>query len=448
VRSGKQEKARSRWKRNTALVLLIIVSVALIGVSALKAYEVWLLPGNYKNLNAQALKKIEKDWEKFETEFIDKDGRTHGYSMAVIGDNHASRHTFSRIIDRINDDNSQNRKLWLAKKAELAKLNASKTIPEAEKTRKAAALETLIDEIHKKQTLFVIDCGDLAYDGDVTKYRLTLELFNRLDMPIVTAIGNHDIRGEGRPAYRDVFGPENYSFVIGNSDYIVVDDANGKRIEPAQMAWLKKQLEESKPYDDCFVIMHVPPFKGHQNPNVPMTKFLRDKKNAQDIQDLATKYHVSFVLAGHIHTYDAAYWDIKSQAPEGLADARLKQNEVLFVITGASGARLWKVDNGKDDVLSRARYHYFDVIFNAEITTIDPVTGKEVTQLRDGFERNTIKVSHPDAWYTYEEIWTTSYAKIVELYPWEMLVLAPLFVVLLGYVVFDMRRGKKQASAD
>jgi hypothetical protein len=105
------------------------------------------------------------------------------------------------------------------------------------------------------------------------------------------------------------------------------------------------------------------------------------------------------------------------------------------------------VDKGKDDVESRARYHYFDVIFNAELTTVDPKTGKEVTKLGNGFERNTIKVSNADAWYTYEEIWTTTFAKIVELYPWEMLVLGPLFVILLGYVLLDMRQGGKEASA-
>lgn len=446
MKSDKKKQAPSRWKQHAALLLLFAVTVAIVGISAGKVYEVWFLPGNYKALDAKAIKKIEKDWEKFENEFINKDGRTHGYSMAVIGDNHSSRHTFSRIIAKINNDNAKTRKQWLAKKAELARLERDPTIPEAEKTRKAARLEDEIDEIHKMQTLFVIDCGDLAYDGDVTKYRMSLQLMNRLDMPIVTAIGNHDIRGQGRKAYREVFGPENYSFVIGNSDYIIVDDANEKRIEPARMKWLKKQLEESKPYDNCFLIMHVPPFKGGQNPNVPMQKFLVDKKNAQEIQDLATKYRVSFVMAGHIHTYDSADWPIKSAPPEGLSDWRLNLKQTLFVITGGAGARLWKVDKGKDDVESRARYHYFDIIFNAQLTSVDPKTGKEVTELANGFERNTIKVSNADAWYTYEEIWTTTYAKIVELYPWEMFVLVPLFIILLGYTLFDMRRGRNQAS--
>lgn len=440
-------KKPSRWKRNTAIVLLAVVSVAMVGASALKFYEVVVLPRDYKSLNAKALKQIEKDWEKFESEFIDKDGRTHGYSMAVIGDNHASRHTFSRVIKRINGDNAAFRKQWLLEKAKLAKLEKDTSIPEAEKTKRIAELEDRIDSIHKKQTLFVIDCGDLAYDGDVTKYRLTLQLMHRLDMPIVTAIGNHDIRGDGREAYREVFGPENYSFVIGNSDYIIVDNANEKRIQPAQMKWLKKQLEESLPYDNCFVIMHVPPFKGGQNPTVPMTAFLGDKKNAQEIKDLATKYRVSFVLAGHIHTYDAAMWDIQGPPPEDISDWRSNLKNTLFVITGAAGARLWKVDQGLDDVESRARYHYFDVIFNQAMDVRDPQTGETVTEYTNGFERNTIKVHDADMWYTYEEVWTTTFAKIVELYPWEMLVLVPLFGLLLGYILLDMRGKKKRASS-
>ncbi|MHB8895064.1 MAG: metallophosphoesterase family protein [Candidatus Geothermincolia bacterium] len=439
-------KAPRRWKRHTVIVLLAIVTLAVTGLTALKIHETWILPRDYKMLNTRALAQIEKDWEKFDSEFIDKDGRTHGYSMAVISDNHSSRKTFGKVIDKINKDNADIRKDWLKKKMELARLQSDKSIPEAEKVKKTAQMENLIDEIHKMQTLFVIDCGDLAYDGDVTKYRLSLQMFRKLNVPMVTAIGNHDIRGDGRTAYREVFGPFNYSFVVGNAYFIVLDDANEKQIEPAQMKWLEKQLEESKPYDYCFMVMHVPPFKGEQNPNVPMKRFLGSEANAQEIRDLATKYRVTFVLAGHIHTYDFAGWDVEVAPPEGLADMRVKDQSTDFVITGGAGARLWKVDKGVYEVLSRAAYHFFDVIFNAELTSVDPKTGKQVTEMATGFRRDTVKVSHPDAWYTFEEIWQTTYAKITELYPREMLVLVPVLALLLGYILLDMRRGRKRAT--
>ena len=86
-----KQKPHGRWKQRLALALLVVVGLAILALSALKVHETWVLPGNDRNLNARALAKIEKDWEKFDNEFIDRDGRTHGYSMAVISDNHSSR---------------------------------------------------------------------------------------------------------------------------------------------------------------------------------------------------------------------------------------------------------------------------------------------------------------------------------------------------------------------
>jgi hypothetical protein len=430
-------------RQRAALVVLVVVTTAILVLSAMKVYEVWGLPSNYKDLNAKSLAKIQKLWKEYESEFINKDGRTHGYSIAFISDNHSSRRTFGKIVKKINDDNARLQKELRAEKAKLARLKADKSIPEDKKLAQIAGLETNIDEIHKMETLFVLDCGDLAYDGDVTKYRMTLQVMGKLKMPVVTAIGNHDIRGDGRAAYYQVWGPYSYSFVVGNAYYIMLDDADEKRIEPEEMKWLVRQLEESKSYDYCFMVMHVPPFKGNQNPSVPMTKFLKDKKNAEQIKRLAQKYHVTFLLAGHIHTYDTATWDTLYPVPEGLSDWRASDRTTDMVITGGAGARLWKVDKKLDDVVSRAQYHYFDVGMNLLLGTEDPTTHAVTWDYGTGFRRNTIKVLGADAWYTYEEIWVTSYAKIVELYKWEMLVLVPLFIVLLGYLLLDMRRQRR-----
>jgi Icc-related predicted phosphoesterase len=439
--AGKKPGGR---KQHAALVVLVVVTAAILVLSAMKVYEVWGLPSSYKDLNAKSLAKIQKLWQKYEGEFINKDGRTHGYTIAVISDNHSSRRTFSAIVRQINADNAQRRKDWLDSKAKLAKLQADKSMPEAEKQKKIADLETYIDDVHKMQKLFVIDCGDLAYDGDVTKYRMTLQIMNHLDIPVVTAVGNHDIRGDGRAAYRSVFGATNYSFAVGDAYYIMIDDANEKRVEPEQMKWLVKQLEESKPYNYCFMVMHVPPYKGNQNPSVPMTKFLGDKKNAEQLKDLAIKYRVTFMLAGHIHTYDAATWDIKGTVPAGLSAMRSRDKTTDLVITGGAGARLWKVDKNLDEVMSRAMYHYFEVGLNQWVGEDDPKTHElKFMGYETVFDRNTVKVSSPDLWYTYEEIWVTSFAKLVELYPWEMLILAPLFIVLLGYLLLDMRRQRR-----
>jgi len=438
-----EARAPRLWIQHAATVLLLIVLIAIMVATGVKLHETLFLPRNYKNLDKKALAQIQKDYTKFESEFINLDKSTHGYSVVVWADNHSSRKTFGQLIKKINKENDDNTAEWNQLKDRLARLKTDTTIAKETRDRMVAELEKEIDEVHKQHLLFAVNSGDLAYDGDVTKYRLTLQVADKLKIPMVTAIGNHDIRSNGRKAYREVWGPFTYSFSVGNAYYIMLDDANEKRVDPAQMKWFEAELKKSLPYNYCFVDMHVPPFKGQRNQNAPMDKFLADRKNAQAIKDLATKYHVTFVLAGHIHTYDADEWPIPPGAPmAGMSPVRAAQQYTGFIISGGAGARLWKVDTGKNSVMSRARYHYFDVTMNAEVPEVLE-NGQVVTKSKTGFRRQEINPTHADAWYTFEETWVCIYAKIANLYPWEMLVLVPVFILLLAYLVLDERRRNK-----
>jgi len=435
-----EPQAAGRLPQRIAAVLLLIIVFMILVATGIKLHETLVLPRNYRDLNRKALAQIQKDYAKLEREFIDPNKSTHGYSIVVWGDNHSSRRTFGQLIDGINKENAENTTKWNQLKEQLARLKTDTTKPRETRDRMVAALENEIDEVHKMHLLFAINSGDLAYDGDVTKYRLTLQVADKLEIPMVTAIGNHDIRSNGRKAYREVFGPFTYSFAVGNAYYIILDDAEGKRIGKAQMKWLEAELKKSLPYNYCFVDMHVPPFKGRRNQNAPMQKFLADRKNAQEIKDLVARNNVTFVLAGHIHTYDSDQWPIPQRADtDGMSRVRLSDKDTDFIISGGAGARLWKVDSDKDPVMSRARYHYFEVLMNAEVTEMQ-ANGQETTELETAFRRQDINPSHPDAWYTFEETWVCVYAKIANLYPWEMLVLGTSFVVLLAYLLLDVRR--------
>ena len=74
---------------------------------------------------------------------------------------------------------------------------------------------------------------------------------------IIIAPGSRD-REEGRAIYYELFGPFYYSFMVGNSYFIVLDDANMVRFGPPQMAWLKHQLMDAQSYAHTFVFLHVP----------------------------------------------------------------------------------------------------------------------------------------------------------------------------------------------
>jgi hypothetical protein len=431
-----------------ATILLLVVFFSILVVSGIKLHEALVLPRDFTDLNRRALAQIRKDYASFEKGFINPDKSTHGYSIVVWGDNHSSRKTFGRLIKKIDTENAGNAAEWNQLKDRLARLKTDTTKPKDARDRMISELENEIDEVHKAHLLFAINSGDLAYDGDVAKYRLTLQVADKLEIPMVTAIGNHDIRSNGRKAYREVWGPFAYSFAVGNAYYIVLDDANEKRVGAAQMKWLEAELRKSVPYNYCFVDMHVPPFKGKRNQNAPMENFLADRKDAQAIKDLAARYHATFVLAGHIHTYDNDNWPIPASASTaGMSTLRAEDKDTDFIISGGAGARLWKVDSDKDPVLSRATYHYFEVVMNARTTELVD-GGQKVMKYKTGFRRQEINPAHADASYTFEDTWVCIYAKVANLYPWEMLFLAPVFIVLLAYLVLGGRLRARRAPED
>ncbi len=424
-----RSRVRSRWARNVAAVLLFIVLTAILAVSGVKLYDVLALPRDCENLNGKALERIREDYAVFERGFYNTDDSTHGYSVVVWGDNHSSRRTFGGLIAKINRENADNAAEWNGLRKKIARLKADKGQPSQAREKTIAELEQQADEVHKMHLLFAINSGDLAYDGDVTKYRLTLQVARKLSIPMVTAIGNHDIRN-GREAYSKVFGPSTYSFAVGNAYYIILDNADEKRVNPDRTKWFKAELDKSLPYDYCFVDMHVPPFKGKKNRNAPMDYFLADRKNAREIKDLAARYHATFVLAGHIHTYDADEWLTGDAIPAGMSPVRAADRDTDFIVSGGAGARLWKVDDMKDPVMSRARYHYFEVLMGAREAVILP-DGRKAMEQKTAFRRQDFNPAHADAWYTFEEVWVCAFAKVSNLYGWEMLILCPLLALLL-----------------
>lgn len=70
----------------------------------------------------------------------------------------------------------------------------------------------IIDQINAISPAFTIDNGDLVYGGEPNKYRLFYETVSKLQVPLYTTLGNHDIRENGRGIYTELFGPAYYSF--------------------------------------------------------------------------------------------------------------------------------------------------------------------------------------------------------------------------------------------
>jgi len=119
--------------------------------------------------------------------------------------------------------------------------------------------------------------------------------------PIVPAMGNHDtLDGLGAELYLTLFGlPTNgprrverertYSLEYGNALFLILDSTVS--VED-QRAWLEARLARTKATWK-FAVFHFPPYA----PAMEYPDIIKDWCSVFD------KYHVDFVLSGHVHHY-------------------------------------------------------------------------------------------------------------------------------------------------
>jgi len=271
--------AVSYFRRRTLLRILLIVVIGSLWVySEVSDFQ---MPPE-RALNYQAIQEIETRYQ----------GGT--FSYAVVGDSKNSP-VFDDVIRRINQDDS-------------------------------------ID--------FVIMGGDLVLYPTVETYRSFLAQRAELHAPSVVLPGNHDVAFKNHYFYHLIFGRFYRSFVVGDSQFILLDDSNEERIDADQLDWLKQQLEAGQSYKNRFVFMHVPMWdpRGTNELGVRFAHSLGDTDAARRLEDLFRQQKVTLLFESHIH----GYYDIPEQG--------LHQ-----VITGGGGAAL----SGSDP--QHAFFHYIKV---------------------------------------------------------------------------------------
>jgi hypothetical protein len=167
-----------------------------------------------------------------------------------------------------------------------------------------------------KEIVFAIDTGDLVSDGKRVQYRRFLhQVQENIAIPLLTAIGNHDLMNGSNSNYREIFGPTYYAFQVGQCFFIVLDANSDLGVDKAQRQWLEDELQKAQGSEARFVFMHVPPF----NPRSTYPP----ERNGKDLMDLLKRYNVTHLFPSHIHGYFSGIW-------EG----------VPYTITGGAGARL------------------------------------------------------------------------------------------------------------
>jgi hypothetical protein len=208
----------------------------------------------------------------------------------------------------------------------------------ADHKRNRTVLDPILKDINRGHEIsFAIDIGDMVPQGSRRAFRRLLRIiYEYLKIPLLTAIGNHDLdeKGGGSTSYKELFGPTYYTFQIGQGDFIVLESVGTGEFDRVQFQWLEEWLQKSQPSKYRFVFIHAPPF----DPRGDGFHKCLPEKDGKDLMELFRRYHVTHLFASHIHGY---FSGIREGVP--------------YTITGGAGARL----DGKDP--EHFFYHYLRV---------------------------------------------------------------------------------------
>ena len=158
-------------------------------------------------------------------------------------------------------------------------------------------LEPLVSSINQQRGVsFVLIGGDISDFGLSREMSWVNEKLSQLNVPYLTVIGNHDLVGNGRTAYQEIFGPLNYTFTYGGTRFILIDTNSREYAFSGRVPdvpWLQQQLADTAGVQRQVSICHVPPYDKDFD-----STLVADYAHA-----LAQAPRLMFNLSGHTSKY-------------------------------------------------------------------------------------------------------------------------------------------------
>lgn len=156
--------------------------------------------------------------------------------------------------------------------------------------------EDFVKDMNKRDSIdFVINAGDVADFGLTKEFMWMRDAMNKLNVPYVVILGNHDCLANGVEIYQTIFGDVNFSFLAGNTKFVCLN-TNALEFDYSHpvpdFQFIENELkDERKEYERTVVAMHARPFSDVFNDNVAnvFQRYIKEFKSLQ------------FCLNGHNH---------------------------------------------------------------------------------------------------------------------------------------------------
>lgn len=192
-------------------------------------------------------------------------------------------------------------------------------------------LEAAINSINNDPgILFVLHAGDFTDLGLLEEYEIFHGIMNRLTVPYLTVIGNHDYRSNGGKIYKDMFGSYNYSFFLNNIKFILFDNVMLESGKKPDSAWFREELSDQRQHGQIFVLSHIPPFSNEFS-----------EQQEDEYNNLMSGNGITLSLHGHHHTY--SYGGKNNVGVKYIVVPRSKENSYIIVSADKYSVNVEKV---------------------------------------------------------------------------------------------------------
>lgn len=126
----------------------------------------------------------------------------------------------------------------------------------------------------RKDIDFVLLNGDISDFGLLLEFNGIYNIYNQLNVPFISVIGNHDLVANGSDVYKRMFGDLNFTFNYAGIKF-VCHDTNGREYDfngsTPNMQWLQRNLTLETGVDNLIAFSHVPPMDGDFDPKLSTT---------------------------------------------------------------------------------------------------------------------------------------------------------------------------------
>lgn len=121
-----------------------------------------------------------------------------------------------------------------------------------------------VEALNQRNDLdFVIHTGDMADFGLRAEFQRQRDILNRLKVPYVALLGNHDCLATGTTIYREIFGDFDFSFTAGNVRFICLNTNSlefDHTVSVPNLAYMENEIRNFPAgCQKSFAVMHAGP---------------------------------------------------------------------------------------------------------------------------------------------------------------------------------------------